>query len=159
MVWLNHNGPVQPFGSEVASNVSLGGHTYNIWEGTQSVWDTVTYDMTSPATSNLDVGTLAQDSVSRGYTKNSWYLIDVEAGFELWQGGAGLETNSFSVNVNGNGTCLPPRRADPHPDVHPPPTETDRPRRVPARARTPSSAAGRAASRRRSWSRTPGRAH
>ena len=31
MVWLNHNGRVQPFGSEVASNVSLGGHTYNIW--------------------------------------------------------------------------------------------------------------------------------
>ncbi len=47
MVWLNHNGSVQPFGSEVASNVSIGGHTYNIWYGTQSTWDTVTYDMTS----------------------------------------------------------------------------------------------------------------
>jgi cellulose 1,4-beta-cellobiosidase len=104
MVWLNHNGPVQPFGSEVASNVSLGGHTYNVWEGAQSRWDTVTYDMTSPATSvaNLDVGTLAQDMVSRGYTKSSWYLIDVEAGFELWQGGAGLTTGSFSVSTNGS---------------------------------------------------------
>ncbi len=104
MVWLNHNGPVQPFGSEVASNVTLGGHTYNVWEGTQSSWDTVTYDMTSPATSvaGLDVGTLAQDMVSRGYTKSSWYLIDVEAGFELWQGGAGLTTNSFSVTVDGS---------------------------------------------------------
>jgi Cellulose binding domain/Glycosyl hydrolase family 12 len=62
--------------------------------------------MTSPATSvaNLDVGTLAQDMVSRGYTKSSWYLIDVEAGFELWQGGAGLTTNSFSVTVNGSPT-------------------------------------------------------
>ncbi len=110
MVWLNHNGSVQPFGSEVASNVSLGGHTYNVWYGTQSTWDTVTYDMTSPATSvsNLDIGTLAQDSVSRGYTKSSWYLIDVEAGFELWQGGAGLATNSFSVNVNGGGSGTPP---------------------------------------------------
>jgi len=104
MVWLNHNGPVQPFGSEVASNVTLGGHTYNVWEGQQSSWDTITYDMTSPATSvsNLDVGTLAQDMVSRGYTKSSWYLIDVEAGFELWQGGAGLATSSFSVSVNGS---------------------------------------------------------
>jgi cellulose 1,4-beta-cellobiosidase len=104
MVWLNHNGPVQPFGSEVASNVSLGGHTYNIWEGQQSSWDTVTYDMTSGATSvsGLDVGTLTQDMVSRGYTKTSWYLIDVEAGFELWQGGAGLATNSFSVSINGS---------------------------------------------------------
>ena len=67
MVWLNHNGSVQPFGTEVASNVTLGGHTYSIWEGAQSSWDTVTYDMTSPATSvsDLDVGTLAQDMVSR----------------------------------------------------------------------------------------------
>jgi hypothetical protein len=117
MVWLNHNGSVQPYGSEVASNVSLGGHTYNIWYGTQSSWDTVTYDMTSASTSvsNLDVGTLAQDSVSRGYTKSSWYLIDIEAGFELWQGGAGLATNSFSVNINGS---------SPSPSPSPSPTTT-----------------------------------
>ena len=110
MVWLNHNGSVQPFGTEVATNVSIGGYTYDIWYGPQSTWDTVTYEMTSPATSvsNLDVGTLAQDSVSRGYTNSSWYLIDVEAGFELWQGGAGLATNSFSVTVNGGSSTTPP---------------------------------------------------
>src|ERR1700733_13876293 len=110
MVWLNHNGSVQPFGSEVASNVSIGGHTYNVWYGTQSSWDTVTYDMTTANTSvsGLDVGTLTQDSVSRGYTNSSWYLIDVEAGFELWQGGAGLTTNSFSVTVNGGSSPPPP---------------------------------------------------
>ncbi len=120
MVWLNHNGPVQPFGSVVASNVSLGGHTYNIWYGQQSTWDTVTYDMTSGTTSvsNLDVGTLTQDMVSRGYTKSNWYLIDVEAGFELWQGGAGLKTNSFSVNLNGN----PPPPTSPPPTTPPPTT-------------------------------------
>ena len=124
MVWLNHNGPVQPFGSVVASNVSLGGHTYNIWEGTQSSWDTVTYDMTSgtSSVSNLDIGTLAQDMVSRGYTKSSWYLIDVEAGFELWQGGAGLATNSFSVNINGSSTPPPttPPPTTPPPTTPPP---------------------------------------
>jgi hypothetical protein len=104
MVWLNHNGPVQPFGSEVASNVGVDGTNYNIWEGTQSSWNTVTYEMTTPATSvtNLDIGALTQDMVSRGYTQSSYYLIDVEAGFELWQGGAGLKTNSFSVTLNGS---------------------------------------------------------
>jgi hypothetical protein len=122
MVWLNHNGPVQPFGSVVASNVSVGGHTYNIWEGAQSSWDTVSYVMTSPATSvsNLDIGTLTQDMVSRGYTKSSWYLIDVEAGFELWQGGAGLKTNSFSVSVNGSPPTSPPPTTPP--PTSPPPT-------------------------------------
>jgi Glycosyl hydrolase family 12/Cellulose binding domain len=131
MVWLNHNGSVQPFGSQVATNVSLGGHTYNVWYGTQSSWDTVTYDMTSAATSvsNLDVGTLAQDSVSRGYTKSAWYLIDVEAGFELWQGGAGLATNSFSVAINGSGptptpTPTPTRTTSPTPTPTPTPTTT-----------------------------------
>jgi glycosyl hydrolase family 12/cellulose binding protein with CBM2 domain len=130
MVWLNHNGSVQPFGSEVASNVSLGGHTYNIWYGTQSSWDTVTYDMTSGSTSvsNLDVGTLAQDSVSRGYTKSAWYLIDIEAGFELWQGGAGLATNSFSVDINGSGPSPSPSPSptstSPSPTPSPSPTTT-----------------------------------
>src|SRR5438094_6037140 len=103
MVWLNHNGSVQPFGSQVASDVSLGGNGYNVWEGSQSFGDTVTYDMTTAATSvsDLDVGTLAKDAVSRGYISSSCYLIDVEAGFELWRGGAGLATGSFSVNVAG----------------------------------------------------------
>jgi Glycosyl hydrolase family 12/Cellulose binding domain len=126
MVWLNHNGPVQPFGSQVASNVSLGGHTYNIWEGAQSSWDTVTYDMTSGATSvsGLDIGTLAQDMVSRGYTSSSCYLIDVEAGFELWQGGAGLATSSFSVSINGS---TPTPTPTPTPTSTPTPTPTPTP--------------------------------
>jgi cellulose 1,4-beta-cellobiosidase len=112
MVWLNHNGSVQPFGSTVASNVNVGGTTYNVWEGGQSSWDTVSYVMTSPATSvsNLDMAPIAQDAVSRGYMSSSCYLIDIEAGFELWQGGAGLATNSFSVNINGS---VPPSSPTP----------------------------------------------
>ncbi len=130
MVWLNHNGSVQPFGSEVASNVSIGGHSYDIWYGTQSVWDTVTYEMTSgtSSVSGLDIGTLTQDMVSRGYTKSSWYLIDVEAGFELWQGGAGLATNSFAVNIAGGASSSPtptsPASPSPSPTPSPSPSAT-----------------------------------
>ena len=103
MVWLNHNGPVQPFGSEVATNVTVGGVGYNVWEGSQGSFDTVSYTMTTPETSvsGLDLAPLAQNAVSRGYLSNSCYLIDIEAGFELWQGGGGLATNSFSVDING----------------------------------------------------------
>jgi hypothetical protein len=108
MIWLNHNGSVQPFGSQVASGVSLGGRGYNVWYGRQG-WNTVSYTMTSGTTSvsNLDLQPLIADAVRRGYISSSWYLIDVEAGFELWQGGAGLATNSFSVHVAGNGTPSP----------------------------------------------------
>ena len=35
MIWLNHNGPVQPFGSQVATGASIGGRGYNVWFGTQ----------------------------------------------------------------------------------------------------------------------------
>ena len=109
MVWLNHNGSVQPFGSTVASNVNVGGTTYNVWEGGQSSWDTFSYVMTSPTSSvsNLDMAPIAQDAVARGYMSASCYLIDIEAGFELWQGGTGLKTNSFSVSVNGSGGTSP----------------------------------------------------
>jgi len=105
MVWLNHNGSVQPFGSEVASDVTIGGRSYDVWEGSQSTWDTVSYSMTTGTTSvsKLDIGQLAQNAISRGYLSSSCYLIDVEAGFELWRGGAGLATKSFSVNLNGSG--------------------------------------------------------
>jgi Glycosyl hydrolase family 12/Cellulose binding domain len=129
MVWLNHNGSVQPFGSQVASRVSLGGHSYNVWEGAQSWGDTVTYDMTAGTTSvsGLDVGTLAQDAVSRGFLSSSCYLIDVEAGFELWQGGAGLRTNSFSVSSGGAASPSPA----PTPAVSPVPTVTPTPAAAP----------------------------
>src|ERR1017187_7336194 len=90
MIWLNHNGSVQPFGSQVATGVSVG---------------------------------------SRGYIQPSWYLIDVEAGFELWQGGAGLATNSFAVNVSGGGgggipTPTPTTTATPPPTPTPSPTSS-----------------------------------
>jgi len=108
MIWLNHNGPVQPFGSKVATT-TVAGVSYDVWFGTQG-WNTVSYTMSTPTTSvnNLDIDALAADAVSRGYLQNSWFLIDVEAGFEMWQGGAGLATNSFSVNANGGGTNPPP---------------------------------------------------
>jgi len=111
MIWLNHNGPVQPFGSKVASNVSIGGRGYDVWFGQQG-WNTLSYTMTTGTTavSNLDLQPLIADAISRGYLKPSWYLIDVEAGFEIWQGGTGLATNSFSVTVAGraHSANLPP---------------------------------------------------
>src|SRR5690348_4223654 len=84
MIWLNHHGPVQPFGSPVGT-ASINGVSYRVWEGAQPWGKTVSYVMTNPATSvrNLDVGGLAANAASRGYIKKSWYLIDVEAGFEL----------------------------------------------------------------------------
>jgi hypothetical protein len=118
MIWLNHHGSVRPFGSEVAKNVSLGGRRYDIWFGQQG-WNTISYTMAGPATSvgNLDIGQLAADAIRRGYLHKSWYLVDVEAGFELWRGGAGLTTKSFSVRVGGGPPSPGPRPAASQPSA------------------------------------------
>jgi hypothetical protein len=127
MIWLNHNGRVRPFGSQVASNVSIGGRGYNVWFGNQG-WNTISYTMTSPATSvsNLDIGQLAADAVSRGYIQPDWYLVDVEAGFELWRGGSGLATNAFSVSTGAAALSpsLSTTRTSPSPSPSPTPTGT-----------------------------------
>jgi Glycosyl hydrolase family 12 len=101
MIWLNHSGSIQPFGNLIANDVTVGGTSYDIWAGPRPWGDTISYEMTAGTTSvrNLDVAVLAQDAVSRGYLARSCYLIDVEAGFELWHGGAGLKTDSFAVHI------------------------------------------------------------
>ena len=51
------------------------------------------------------------DTRNRGAITNDWYLTSIQAGFEPWQGGAGLAVTSFSANVNGGGqppTTPPP---------------------------------------------------
>src|SRR5262249_8138130 len=79
---------------------------------------------------------LIADAVSRGYISSSWYLIDVEAGFELWQGGAGLASKSFSVKVAGGGTRSPgPTPTGPSPTPTPTPSPTPTP--TPTRTTTP----------------------
>jgi Glycosyl hydrolase family 12 len=100
MVWLNDSGAT-PTGTQVATGVRIAGLTWNVWYGTGGNGPTVSYVL-SPAgnsVTNLDPGLLAADAVARGYLSTNWYLIDVEAGFELWSGGAGLKSTAFSVTV------------------------------------------------------------
>jgi Glycosyl hydrolase family 12 len=137
MIWLNHHGPVQPFGSRVGT-AAIRGVRYQVWEGQQSWGNVISYVMDRPTTSvsDLDVGAVAADAVSRGYIQKSWYLIDVEAGFEIWRGGAGLATNSFSVNLKpGIGS---PRPA-PAPSAPPAPAPSAPPAPAPSTAPAPSS--------------------
>ena len=101
MIWLNHQGRIQPYGSQVGT-ATIDGRSYQVWFG-QRGWNTVSYSMETGTTSvqDLDIGKFVADAMHRGWIQKSWHLIDVEAGFELWQGGAGLATDSFAVNVRG----------------------------------------------------------
>nr|7MKR_AAA Chain AAA, Glycoside hydrolase, family 6 [Acidothermus cellulolyticus] len=101
MIWLNSRGGVQPFGSQTATGVTVAGHTWNVWQGQQTSWKIISYVLTPGATSisNLDLKAIFADAAARGSLNTSDYLLDVEAGFEIWQGGQGLGSNSFSVSV------------------------------------------------------------
>jgi hypothetical protein len=102
MVWLNNHGGVQPAGSVVQSNVQLGGYTYDIWYSSNAGnGPCVTYEMTTTRStvSNLDLAPLLANAEQHGVLQSSWYLIAVEAGFEIWQGGTGLAVNGFSVSL------------------------------------------------------------
>jgi hypothetical protein len=60
--------------------------------------------------SNLNLLPFFSDAVSRGSLQTSWWLIDVEMGFEIWTGGQGLGISNFSVTVSagsGGGTTTP----------------------------------------------------
>lgn len=97
MIWLNSRGGVQPFGSQTGT-ANLDGFNWNVWTGQQTSWKIISYQLNPGGTSftNLDIKALINDAVSRGSLNPAHYLIDAEAGFEIWQGGQGLGTNSFS---------------------------------------------------------------
>ncbi|MEK8146461.1 hypothetical protein NKH18_49885 [Streptomyces sp. M10(2022)] len=103
MIWMNHRGGVQPIGSHAAT-VQLDGRSWDVWTGPgASGWKVVSYVLQGGATefADLDVLGLIDDAVARGSIDPAHYLIDVEAGFEIWQGGQGLGTDSFSFTASG----------------------------------------------------------
>jgi len=105
MIWINHQGVPQPFGSDVAT-ATIDGASYQVWTGNQSSWKIVSYVATTPVTSvsNLNLLPFFADAVSRGSLESSWWLIDVEYGFEIWTGGQGLAMNGFSVSAAAGGS-------------------------------------------------------
>ncbi|HEX6358383.1 GH12 family glycosyl hydrolase domain-containing protein [Actinophytocola sp.] len=107
MIWLNHQGSIQPIGSRVGS-ATLAGATWDVWFGNVG-WNVISYVRTS-ATPSLDysVNEFYSDAVNRGHAQRNWYLTSIQAGFEPWIGGAGLAVNAFSVTSGGTQPPPPP---------------------------------------------------
>jgi hypothetical protein len=99
MIWLKHTPGANPIGSIKASNVQIGTNRYNVWfGGTPKSRSTVSYELaTHSNTYSSDLYPLIQDAIARGYMPGSWYMLDVELGFEIWNGGAGLGCSNFSI--------------------------------------------------------------
>lgn len=101
MIWIRYDN-VSPGGSLVATNVPIGGLHWDVYHGAPwASWEHyVAYKLSWPSDSvSLDFRDFIDDSLSRGYLDSSWYLDNMEAGFEIWTGGEGLRTDSFSAEV------------------------------------------------------------
>jgi cellulose 1,4-beta-cellobiosidase len=105
MIWLAHRGGTAPSGAPVA-HVNIEGYAYTIWVGPGNPgagpkFSQITYVMDRAATSvqDLDISRIAADASRRGYIAGTSYLVNIQAGFEIWQGGNTLKTRSFAVNV------------------------------------------------------------
>jgi hypothetical protein len=106
MIWLNHQGSIQPVGSNTGSTVTLAGRSWQVWTGNNGQNNVVSYVSPSAITSlSFNARDFILDTFSRGsqYGNQSWYLTSMQAGFEPWIGGVGLAVNSFSATIGGGG--------------------------------------------------------
>jgi|tagenome__1003787_1003787.scaffolds.fasta_scaffold20958295_2 hypothetical protein len=121
MIWFNRQGSIQPIGS-VVGNATIGGRTWQVWQGSNGSNAVVSYVAPSPITSwSFSVLDFINDVKNRGAITSSWYLTSIQAGFEPWIGGAGLAVTNFSASVNGGGGTTPPTTTPP---TTTPPTTT-----------------------------------
>ena len=98
MIWLARRGRVRPAGS-VVGRVRIGGTAWEVWTSRMPSWNYVAYVRRrgTRAVEDLNLRAFVRDSVRRGSTAPSWYVIAVEAGFEVWRGGRGLSTLGFRL--------------------------------------------------------------
>jgi Glycosyl hydrolase family 12 len=100
MIWVNHQGFPNPFGGLAQSNVQINGANWDVWTGHQAGWNIISYVRQPGATSaNLDLKPFFSDAVSRGSLDSSWWLIDVEMGFEVWTKGQGLGISNLQITT------------------------------------------------------------
>jgi hypothetical protein len=121
MIWMDAKGGIVPAGSKTGTY-----GPYEVWKGSMSdgvnTWTYICYYRIAQTSVTVDLMGFIADSIQRGYMSSSLYLHDIEAGFELMSGGAGLKLNSFSATVTGGGSGPQPV---PTPDLDPLPSSGD----------------------------------
>jgi hypothetical protein len=103
MVWLHKPADAQPISNTGTSSGSVGlaGGTWNFWIGSQQGRPIISYVRSDTiAAVSFDLKSFIDDGVTRGVIDSGWYLSNVFAGFEIWNGGVGLKTNNFCAIVN-----------------------------------------------------------
>jgi hypothetical protein len=107
MVWFYKPPNAQPIGPQPsASGVTIPGvrGSWDVWIGPNTGnanRPVISYVSSSPIQSlEFDLNAFIQDALKRpGAIQKEWYLSNVFAGFEIWNGGQGLKTTAFYAIV------------------------------------------------------------
>jgi hypothetical protein len=102
MVWLYKPTDNQPIGMTVQNGTAnIAGRNWSVWYGNNSGNGKPCVSYVAQQTVNsvdFSLGDFIRDAVTRGYVQESWYMTNVFAGFEIWNGGVGLETTDLAIN-------------------------------------------------------------
>jgi hypothetical protein len=88
----------------VASKVSIGGATWDVWASSSASPRVVTYRANPALNStpgNFNIKPFVNDASSvRQMLQTGWWLSSIQAGFEIWSGGTNARVSSFTAGVN-----------------------------------------------------------
>lgn len=109
MIWLKETGGIKPIGDK-AGQVAIGGANWDVWKGTNGGVNVISYLRQGYVDSadNLPLTDFVKDAVKQGVVSDADFLTNVQAGFEPWTGGPGLQLTRFDVtngqSATGTGT-------------------------------------------------------
>jgi len=99
MIWLDYHGGAAPAGSSIEV-VNIGGIDWQLSYVKWDIWNYIAYRALTPQDSvTLDLKDFIHDACTRGYLLTTWFFDNMEAGFEIWRDGEGLESISFAADA------------------------------------------------------------
>jgi hypothetical protein len=114
MLWMNRTGAVNPISYNwdgngnpipVVTNLNVGGHTWNVYQGTNGSAQVYSFVRTS----NTNSGTVNIKAISDWLRNNGWFgdvnLHQIQFGFEITSSSGGLSftVNSYSLSYSSGG--------------------------------------------------------
>lgn len=102
MIWLNSRNAYDPAGHWPLVTIDGTQWWAMTWETSGASgkhWRYVQFRRKTPVTSvrNLALGPFIAYLERQGWVSPDWYLLNIEAGFEIWSGGKGLAVRNFSA--------------------------------------------------------------
>jgi hypothetical protein len=106
MIWPYKNGNATPLGSKIASAISIGGSTWDIYSGTvnstvrDDSWTCITFKRTSNITSiNFNLKTFFDWLRNNGKIDSSKWIHSIEAGSEVVDGTGRVNTTFYKCDM------------------------------------------------------------